>query len=113
MVMCCCNNHNCTFASTVHKVHHMPYLHIHIDRPSSAPPATPQEIHYGLADPVVADNESIVFDEFEYDQTSIRRTIAALFYLHIITIDSSGCASHSITSLSLDLSLVLYRSLYI
>ena len=53
-------------------------------------PYHPQEIHYGLADPVVAGDDSIVFDEFEYDQTSVRRTIAVLFYLHLISIDPSG-----------------------
>ena len=54
-----------------------------------------------------------MFDEFEYDQTSIRRTFAALLYLHTITIDSSGCPSHSITSLSLYLSRSPSLSLYI
>ena len=42
----------------------------------------PKEIKFGDASPVVRDNrDKIVFDEFEYDQTSVRR-IAALLAQH-------------------------------
>ena len=41
-----------------------------------------KEIKFGDASPVVRDNrDKIVFDEFEYDQTSVRR-IAVLFARH-------------------------------
>ena len=45
-----------------------------------------EEIKFGDASPVVRDNrDKIVFDEFEYDQTSVRR-IVALFAQHLCSL---------------------------
>ena len=46
-----------------------------------------QEIKFGDASPVVCDlRDKIVFDEFEFDQTSVRRTesVAMHRYMHCI-----------------------------
>ena len=40
-----------------------------------------EEIKFGDASEVIRDNRSkIVYDEFEYDQTSVRRTLLSIAY---------------------------------
>ena len=59
--------------------------------------ASHEEIKFGGASPVVRDNKDrIVYDEFEYDQTSIRRiALLAIHHHPIALLDTHATTMHT------------------
>ena len=73
VVHTCCDHH----PPTRRLLYHCTTLHNRVS--TSVYTSRPKEIKYGDASEVIRDNRSkIIYDEFEYDQTSMRRTILSI-----------------------------------